>query len=216
MARMARVVVPFNPHHITQRGNRSQKVFFNESDYFFYLSQMKKHSRKNRVKILAYCLMPNHIHLVAVPETEPCLTKAISEPHRLYSCRINTRNDWRGHLWQGRYASFPMDETHLLMCARYIELNPLRAKLVEDPRDWKWSSVRAHLAREDDELVQVEPLIQMVPDWLDFLRDFDHDIEPIRKHSRTGRPLGSDAFIKKCELILNRILKKQKPGRKVI
>ena len=107
MARIARVVVPNLPHHIVQRGNRRQRVFFAEIDYEAYLSLAAEWCGKFGVEIWAYCLMPNHVHLIAVPSTEESLGKAIGEVHRRYTRMINFRKKWRGYLWQGRFASYP-------------------------------------------------------------------------------------------------------------
>ncbi len=122
------------PHHITQRGNRRQQTFFNNADYAAYLELMAEWCNKEGVDIWAYACMPNHIHLVAIPGTEEALRRAIGEAHRRYTRRINFREKWRGYLWQGRFASFVMDEAYLLAAARYIELNPLRAGLVASAR----------------------------------------------------------------------------------
>ena len=124
MARLARIVVPQIPHHITQRGNRRQQTFFSAADYQTYLDFLIKYCTRERVEIWAYCLMPNHVHLIAVPETADGLRRAIGETHRRYTCEINEREDWRGYLWQGRFASFPMDQSYLLAAACYIELIP--------------------------------------------------------------------------------------------
>jgi len=215
MARIARVVVPEVPHHITQRGNRRMKVFFSEDDYQLYLDLMSDWCAKRGVDILAYCLMPNHVHLVAVPSKEDSLRLAIGEAHRRYSVAINTRKKWRGHLWQERFFSFPMDDRYLLTAARYIEQNPVKAKLVKRPQDWKWSSAIAHLSSMDDQLVTVKPMLEMVDDWREFLEEGSDsaELEVIRKHSRTGRPLGSREFTEQLEQQLNRPLTKRKPGR---
>ena len=114
MARIARIVVPKMPHHITQRGNRRQKAFFNEGDYREYIALMSASCNLHGVEIWAYCLMCNHVHLIAVPEKPESLRHAIGEAHRRYTRAINFRNKWRGHLWQERFASFPMDEKYLL------------------------------------------------------------------------------------------------------
>ena len=141
MARIARVVVPGYPHHVTQRGNRRQQTFFNNEDYKSYLDLMSEWCGKYQVDIWAYCLMPNHIHLIAVPQIKEGLNLAVGEAHRRYTRRVNFREGWRGHLWQGRFASFVMEEGHLLACARYIELNPVRAGLVKRPEEWPWPTV---------------------------------------------------------------------------
>ena len=134
MARLARLVIPGLPHHVTQRGNRRQQTFFNDGDYVAYLELMAEWCREEGVEIWSYCLMPNHVHLIAVPKTEDGLRRAIGEAHRRYTRRINFREKWRGYLWQGRFASFIMDEPYLLAAARYVELNPVRAKLVDRAR----------------------------------------------------------------------------------
>src|SRR4030042_5007584 len=129
MARIARVVVPGFPHPITQRGNRRQPTFFSPDDYEAYLDLMGEWCSRFDVEIWAYCLMPNHVHLIAVPEREDSLRRAIGEAHRRYTRRVNFREGWRGHLWQGGFASFPMEGRYLLRAARYGGLHPGRAKL---------------------------------------------------------------------------------------
>ena len=130
-----------------------------------YLELMAQWCREEGVDVWGYCLMPNHVHLIAVPRSEHGLRRAIGEAHRRYTRRINFREKWRGYLWQGRFASFVMDEPYLLAAARYVELNPVRAGLVADAADWPWSSARAHLSGRDDRLVQVAPLLAMLGDW---------------------------------------------------
>jgi putative transposase len=216
MARLARVVAAGAPHHVTQRGNRRQQVFFCDEDYDAYLSMLGEGCRGAQVQVWAWCLMPNHVHLILVPSDEGGLRAALGEAHRRYSRRVNLREGWRGYLWQGRFASVPMDEPHLLACARYIELNPVRAGLVERPEQWPWSSVHAHLEGTMDGLVAAAPLIERVGDWRAFLAAglarADH--ETIRSGERTGRPLGSPAFIAGLEQTLGRTLARQKPGPK--
>lgn len=124
MARIARIVVPGMPHHITQRGNRPQETFFKEDDYREYISLMSASCHLHGVEIWAYCLMSNHVHLIAVPKQDESLRSAIGEAHRRYTRSINFRQNWSGHLWQERFASFPMNESYLLAAARYVELNP--------------------------------------------------------------------------------------------
>ena len=214
MARLARVVAPGLPHHITQRGNRRQETFFEADDYRAYMGLMAEWCAHYGVEIWAYCLMPNHVHLIAVPDDERALGAAIGEAHRRYTRHINFREGWRGHLWQGRFASFPMDESYLLAAARYVELNPVRAKLAKSPKMYAWSSARAHLAAKDDGLVKVPPLLEIAPDWAGLLSSGfnDEDWKHFRKHEHTGRPLGGEGFIEKLEVALGRTLKKKKPG----
>ena len=165
MARLARIVVPGVPHHVTQRGNRRQPTFFEEGDYQEYLVFMGEWCRRKGVSVWAYCLMPNHVHLIVVPETEDSLNRAIGEAHRRYTRYINFRKGWSGCLWQGRFASYPMDEPHLLMAARYVELNPVCAGLAVRPEEYPWSSARAHFSGENDQLVVTSPLLERVSDW---------------------------------------------------
>ena len=165
MARLARIVVPGVAHHVTQRGNRRQETFFEDEDYRVYLTLLGEWCGRCGVAVWAYCLMPNHVHLIVVPQSEDGLRRGLGEAHRRYTRRINFREGWRGHLWQGRFASFALDERHLLRAARYVELNPVPAKLCRMPWRWPWSSAAAHVAGRDDALVRVAPLLERVKDW---------------------------------------------------
>jgi len=215
MARIARVVAPGCPHHVIQRGNRRQKTFFYDEDYLAYLNLMAEWCDKCRVDIWAWCLMPNHVHLIAVPHNEEGLARAIGEAHRRYTRRINERENWRGHLWQERFASYAMDENYLLMAARYIEMNPVAAKLVIRPEQFRWSSARAHLEGKNDKLVKVEPLVERVGDWKKFLAlSSAEELDLMKRHEKTGRPLGGPGFIEGLEQVLGRELRPQKPGPK--
>ncbi|MCH8998468.1 MAG: transposase [Proteobacteria bacterium] len=216
MARLARVVAPGLPHHVTQRGNRRQQTFFCEADYRAYLALMAQWCGRCGVEIWAYCLMPNHVHLIATPETADGLRRAIGEAHRRYTRRINRREDWTGYLWQGRFASFPLDEAHVLTAARYIELNPVRARLTKRARDYPWSSAAAHLAGRDDRVVKTAPLLALVDDWAAVLAGGLEEpaAETLRRHERTGWPLGGEEFLATLETALNRTLRPGKPGPK--
>ncbi|MDY6823023.1 MAG: transposase [Thermodesulfobacteriota bacterium] len=217
MARMARVVAEGMPHYITQRGNRRQQTFFSDDDYQAYIDLMAEWCGKYDVDIWAYCLMPNHIHLVAVPAKAENLRLAIGEAHRRYTRRINFSKGWRGHLWQERFSSFVMDEMYLLACVRYIENNPVRAKLVKAPEQWAWSSASAHISGKKEPLVNVEPVLSIISGkWKQFLKGklSSEEMEDIRKHERTGRPLGNLSFVENLERKLGRELRPQKPGRK--
>jgi len=216
MARMARVVVPGVPHHVTQRGVRKNDVFFCQDDYELYISLLSEFCKKSGTEIWSYCLMTNHIHLVMVPGSEDGLRASLGEAHRRYTRHINQREQCRGHLWQERFHSFPMDEHYLLSAVRYVELNPVHANMVERPEDYRWSSARAHLAGQNDKLVNVSPMLERVPNWQAYL-DIDLDdstIQTIRTHSQTGRPLGEDSFVDMLELRLDKVLRPLKQGRK--
>jgi putative transposase len=142
---MARVVVPGYPHHVTQRDKRRQRTFFDDADFDHNNGLMAEFSRMARTEVWAYCLMPNHVHLVMVPEEADGLRAVLSEVHRRYTRRINFRHGWHGHLWQERFHSFVMDERHLLATVRYVENNPVVARMSAKAEQWRWSSATAHL-----------------------------------------------------------------------
>ena len=216
MARLPRVVVPGVAHHVTQRGNRRLETFFCDDDYKAYRALLAEHCAAAGVACWAYCLMPNHVHLILVPRDADGLRRALGEAHRRYTRRINLREGWRGHLWQERFHSFPMDQTWLLAAARYVELNPVRARLVKRARQWPWSSARAHLAGRDDDLLKAAPMLELAPDWKDYLAEelADDRLEALRRHARTGRPLGAARWVKRLEKRLARSLAPRKAGRK--
>lgn len=216
MARMARVVVPGFPHHVTQRGNRRQRTFFKDDDYALYIGLMAEYTRSTGTEVWAYCLMPNHVHLVMVPKAEDGLRAPLAEAHRRYTRHVNFREGWRGHLWQERFHSFVMDEEYLLATVRYVENNPVAAGLCARAEQWHWSSARPHVESRDDELVTAAPMLDRVDDWTQYLRGgSDGAVEinrVISKHSRTGRPLGSQHFVEKLELLTGIRLAPRKPG----
>jgi putative transposase len=200
---------------LTQRGNRRQKTFFCEDDYAAYVELMAEWCGECGVEVWAYCLMPNHVHLIVVPDSEDSLRRAVGEAHRRYTRRINFRKGWRGCLWQGRFASFVMDDDYLLAAARYVEMNPVRAGLVARAEKYRWSSAAAHIGKRDDGLVKVAPLLSIVGNWRAFLREpTTEDVRSrLQRHGRTGRPLGSDRFLRRVEAAVHRVLKPGKPGR---
>ena len=217
MSRIARAVAPGYPHHVTQRGNRRQQTFFSDEDYQSYLDLIHEWCTDYAVELWGYCLMPNHGHLVVVPESEESLAPAIGEAHRRYTRLVNFREDWRGHLWQGRFASYVMDEHYLLSCIRYVELNPVRARLVAHPTEWRWSSARAHMDGSEDGIVNRGPILDLVSSgWGEFLRETpsSDEVAMLRRHERTGRPLGDPTFVDQVENLLGRSLRRNKPGRK--
>lgn len=216
MPRIARAVNAGYPHHIIQRGNRRQTVFFTEKDKTVYLHILKEQSQKYNVQYWAYCLMDNHVHLIAVPQAEESLALAIGETHRRYTCMINFRKGWRGYLWQGRFSSFPLDPAYLYSAVRYIERNPVRAGIVKNAEDYTWSSAGAHVRKIRDSILSDFYLTKEISSWKEYLRGLDEEekLTAFRKHIRTGRPLGSESFIEGLEQKLGRILGKQKPGRK--
>ena len=165
--------------------------------------------------IYAFCLMDNHVHFLVKPHKESSLGDLFRTAHMKYSHYYNRKKGQKGHLWQGRFASFTMDEGYLLAASQYVELNPVRAKLVTKPEAYKWSSSIAHHEGRDDELVKVLPLLNLVGNWREFLSQAaPHQMEELRRHERTGRPLGGIEFVAKLEKISERILRPQKPGPK--
>lgn len=199
MPRQSRVVAPGAPHHVTQRGNRRQPTFFNDGDYLRYLQLAAEWCAKAEVECWGYCLMPNHVHLILTPKTEAGLRKALAPLHWHYTYHINKRERWTGYLWQGRFASYPMDDDYFVQASRYVGLNPVRAQLVTRAEDWPWSSVRAHLKGEDDLLVRTAPLRQRVLGNMP--RFFETDVgaeaaKKLRAAASTGRPLGGAEWLK--------------------
>jgi putative transposase len=200
MARIARFVVPGLPHHVTQRGNRRESVFFSDADYELYRDLLAQQTRKHAVEVWSYCLMPNHVHLILVPSTPEGLGRALGETHRRYSAVVNARLRVTGHLFQSRFGSVVMDEDHLMAAARYVALNPVRARLVARAGDWRWSSARAHLLGEDDGLVASRPLLDRCGG---------------RFAAETiGRPLGSPAFLDRLTALTGRDPRPRKRGPK--
>jgi putative transposase len=197
MPRLARLVVPGLPHHVTQRGNRRGPTFFGSGDYSLYKSRLAEECAEAGVAVWAWCLMPNHVHLVLVPTVESALARALGRLHRRYTVAINRREGWTGHLWQGRFASFVMDESYLLACARYVELNPVRAGLVRRAADWPWSSARAHLGAGHDGMTDAGALLERWSDWQAVLDEglAEGLRKAIRDRETSGHPLGSAPFL---------------------
>jgi putative transposase len=160
--------------------------------------------------------MPNHVHLMLTPPEPDALRACLADAHRRCSSMVNAREGWRGYLWQGRFASFPMDERHMVACARYIELNPVRAGLAERPQDWAWSSARAHLTGKPDDVTDIAALGRPVGNRRAFLDGgiTDGELSALRSGERTGRPAGDEGFVKILEDRTGRPLAKRKVGRK--
>ncbi|MBT9446023.1 MAG: transposase [Hyphomonadaceae bacterium] len=216
MARQSRIVVVGAPHHVTQRGNRRQTVFFSDADYVLYLQIAAACFAESQAEVWGYCLMPNHVHLIVAPQTKDALRAPLSKLHARYARAINARERWTGHLWQSRFASFPMDEPYFIQCARYVGLNPVRAGLVARASDWAWSSVRAHLAETDDALVRIAKLKATLGAGVQGFFTADVAAEArkaLRRASATGRPLGASAWVKALEKSEGRVLAPRAPGR---
>lgn len=215
MARISRVVVPTYPHHVTQRGVRSMDIFDCDEDRTAYLRLIAAQTERFGVEVLSWCLMTNHVHFVAVPEEESSLARAFGEAHRLYTRMKNFGQGVRGYLFQGRFSSCVLDEQHLLAATRYVEQNPVRAKMVKEPWDYGWSSARFHVGlQKNDPLVQDRSLLGLVKDWRGLLLVGDDEAyEGLRRGVRVGRPMGGEAFVQVVEGVVGRDLSKGKPGR---
>lgn len=217
MARLPRLVLPGHPYHVTQRGNRRQQTFFEEGDYALYRDLLAEAATRAAAEVWCYCLMPNHVHVIVVPSDEDGLRRTFADAHRRYTGFINARHRWTGHLWQGRFGAVVMDEAHLWHAMRYVSLNPVRARLVERPEEWPWSSMRAHLARKDDALVRVAPALERYGDFAEFLESSADGAEAwqaLRRSESTGRPLGGAEWIADLETRTGRTLAPQKRGPK--
>jgi putative transposase len=217
MARLPRLVLPGYPYHVTQRGNRRQQTFFEDGDYALYRDLIAEAADRAGAEIWCYCLMPNHVHLIVVPSDEDGLRRTFADAHRRYTGFINARHRWTGHLWQGRYGAVVMDELHLAHAMRYVSLNPVRAYLASRAEDWRWSSVRAHLAGADDALVRVAPAIERYGDFAAFLGVREEDAEAwpaLRRSETSGRPLGGADWIAALEEKTGRTLAPRKRGPK--
>jgi putative transposase len=217
MPRIARAIAVGFPHHIIQRGNNKEKVFFEDEDKEKYLSLLKKYSRKWDLSILVYCLMDNHVHLLARPKEEESLYKTMQGVTLCYTQHINRKYERTGRLWESRYNSCIVDrEKYLWAAARYIEQNPVRAKMAVRAEDYAYSSANAHFSGKADEVLGEELFDEEQRSaYIGLLRSDMPEKEKlgIRYYTRTGRPFGSEEFIKKMEKKLGRILIPMKPGR---
>ena len=216
MPRVARIVVPGIPYHITQRGNRREDVFFCDGDRNVYLKLLLEYARKHGLAVKGYCLMTNHLHVVAVPERESTLGEVFKPVHLRYAQHVNWSQGITGRLWQGRFFSCALDDAHYLKALRYVERNPVRAGLVVRAADYPWSSAAAHCGLRDDVLAgDIAELAEQVGSWRDYLEDegLPDETEQLRQHTRTGRPLGGTMFLNLIETMLNRPVRPRKAGR---
>lgn len=215
MTRIARVVVPGIPHHLTQRGVRSIEVFRSDPERTAYLRLLREETDRYGVEILAWCLMTDHVHFIAVPAKETSLARAFGEAHRRYTSSRNAAEGVHGYLFQGRFASCALDKQHLFAAVRYVELNPVRAGMVRSAWEYVWSSARYHTGEvEFDPLLKTHSLMGLAMDWREFLKtEDDASLEAVRKATRTGRPAGDEAFIVRLEQLTHTSLHAGKRGR---
>ena len=213
MARIARVVLPGIPHHVTQRGVRNMNIFFTPDDRETYKTLLLKQSERFGIDIVSYCLMDNHVHLIVIPSSETSLAKAIGETHRLYTREINFRQKTRGYLFQGRFFSTPLDERHFFAAVKYVEQNPVRAGMVKHPWEYPYSSAAHYVTRSEDRLITHCSALEDIADWKTFLDETADQIDEIRQKTRTGRPCGDTQFYNAIREISGRDLRPKKAGR---
>jgi REP-associated tyrosine transposase len=217
MPRIARIIAPGYPHHITQRGNNRTTVFFDDEDRQTYLKLLARYSYKHSIQICAYCLMDNHLHLVAIPENENALARGIGLTNQVYTQYLNRKLNQSGRVWQNRFFSCTVEnDRYLWAVVRYIERNPLKVGLAETLEAYRWSSARAHLTDTSDPILSEHGWLDPVDRkaFAQFVRTEDDETDiAIRKATQTGRPFGSENFIDTLEYQLNQTLRPRKPGR---
>jgi putative transposase len=216
MSRSARVVVPGMPMHITQRGSRRFDVFRDEADRLDYLKLLRECCSDYFMRIVAYCLMTNHVHYVAIPDRLNSVSLVFHRLNGAHSQRFNRKYGFIGHLWQERPFSSVLAPSHLINAVRYVEQNPVRARMVERAADYRWSSAVAHCTRSQDSWLDLETPPFEISDWRQWLnagRDEASD-RFIRDCTMTGRPCGDDAFVKQIEVTAGRDFTRKKPGPK--
>ena len=195
---MKRIIITNLPHHIIQRGLNGRQTFLIDDDYVVYLKIMAQCCRQYQIEILAYSLMPDHVHLIAIPKEQNSLSKCLRVAHGRYSKYINRRTGCTGQFWQGCYSSHFLDQHYLLTCARYIEINALKREYVDQPEQWRWCSAQAHINGCDDDLVRVQPLLDRVErSWQEFLAvpRPDSEADLFYAHEKSGLALGGEAFL---------------------
>jgi putative transposase len=218
MARLARVVAVDVAHHVTQRGNGRQFILASEAERTVYLDLLRQALQHHPVSVIGYCLMSNHVHLVVVPHKEEALGKALKYAHGRYAAYWNGAHASSGHAWQGRFYSCPLGPGHLWEALRYAELNPVRAGMVAQATLWRWSSAAAHCGESEPEaFLEMEVWKQewSPARWREFLNagETESELAAIRECTHTGRPLGSEEFVKSLEQRTRRQLAPRKGGR---
>lgn len=217
MPRIARIVAGGYPHHITQRGNNRTPVFLDDEDRQRYLELLAVYAEKHLLDIWAYCLMDNHVHLLAVPKSEISLAKGIGLTNQVYTQYFNRKYGYSGRVWQNRFFSCVVESHHYLWAVvRYILNNPVKKGLVKKAGDYRWSSAKSLLLGDDDGLVGRAGWLQSheIKGFRDFVKEQNSYIEDsIRKATSTGRPFGSDEFVSMLEERLQVRIKTRRVGR---
>jgi putative transposase len=217
MARMARVVAVGVPHHVTQRGNNRQDVFLQDEDRRFYLETLRKQCELHGLAVLGYCLMTNHVHLVAIPRQAHSLARGLGKTHPFHAQRFNRRYGRVGHLWQNRFFSCPLGRSHREAALAYVDLNPVRAGLVGSAGGYPWSSAAAHLNGIDPTgVIDREAWNQSGRrcDWGEFLSRAEavDGASLLRRATLLGTPLGEAEFVARLEQGSGRRLRPRPPG----
>ncbi len=219
MPRLPRTVCAGVPHHVTQRGNRRERVFFSDEDRCIYLKWLAAYTTTHEVDVLAYCLMDNHVHLVLVPAAPDGLHRVLKPLHMRYAQRVNRSRGWTGHLWQGRFYSSALDDSYAWAAIRYVERNPVRAKLARRAESYRWSSAAAHCGLRGDPLLTSglvwQRRLASIGNWSRWLADGDDQpaVEILRRNADKGLPCGTVAFVKALEIIAGRPLEFRPQGR---
>ena len=206
------------PLHITQRGTRRFEVFRDEADRLEFLKLFSKFCREFYLEILAWCLMTNHAHFVAVPGKVDSVHRVFHRTNGKYAMSFNRKYGFVGHLWQERPVTSILDEGHLWNAIRYVERNPVRAGMVVNAADYRWSSAAAHCYGLQDPLLSSIAVDFAPPmrDWANWLAGVDSDSSErfLRECTRTGRPCGDDAFVDTVGKITGHDFSRRKPGPK--
>lgn len=224
MPRRARLMLPNVPLHLIQRGNNRQVCFVAEEDYRFYLDWLKEYADKTGCRVHAYVLMTNHVHLlISSPAADGAgaMMKALGQRYVQYVNRTYRRS---GTLWEGRFRScLTQEEDYLLACMRYIELNPVRAAMVEHPGEYRWSSYRANAQGEENPLVQPHELVlglgaDAAARQAAYRELFRYELEPglvdeIRRATNGNFALGNAHFGEQVAKALGRRVQPGKAGR---
>jgi putative transposase len=219
MPRAARTVFANIPHHVTQRGNRGEAVFFDDEDRVLYLKWLGEYAAKFDVEIAAYCLMTNHVHLILIPSTEDGLQNLLKPLHMRYAQRLNRARQQQGHVWQGRYFSSALDHDYFRAALRYVERNPVRARMVRKAENYAWSSARGHCRLADDALLNPKAAwrktLDDIPNWSKWLAapEDNEALLVLRRNAMMGLPCGSAKFIAKIEKLAGRELRFKPKGR---
>jgi putative transposase len=219
MPRAARTVFADLPHHITQRGNRREDVFFDDDDRETYLTWLGEYAAKFHVEVAAYCLMRNHIHLILIPSTEDGLQNLLKPLHMRYAQRLNRKRQQQGHIWQGRYFSSVLDPDYFRSCLRYVERNPVRARVVRKAETYPWSSARGHCGLAKDALLKAKPAWRSdfddIDNWSKWLAEPDEEaaLLILRRNAMMGLPCGSERFVNRVEKLAGRNLHFKPRGR---